>query len=144
MTQTVSVSRHVRCPVEESSVFVTNPRNLLSKMSTLSRCRFIESCDEGELWDVYLDSGTVHLGGRVLITPSDGTRLHWQSVRGTRHSFDALVEPEDDGSRITMTLKFSVTGYGSAWISEMIGRGLVARNLEAIAEEIRHHLEFER
>ena len=43
-----------------------------------------------------------------------------------------------------MILKFSVTGYGIAWVSEMIGRGLVARNLEAIAEEIRHHLEFER
>jgi hypothetical protein len=41
-------------------------------------------------------------------------------------------------------LKFSVTGYAIAGVSELIGRGLVARNLEAIAEEIRHQLEFER
>jgi hypothetical protein len=143
MTRKVMVSRHVRCPVDESSAFVTDPRSLLSQMSTLSPCRFIESRDDGELRDVYLDSGTVHLGGRVLITPPDGSGLHWQTVRGTRYSFDALVEPEGDGTRLTMTLTFSVTG-GIACISEMIGRGLVARNLEAIAEEIRQHLEFER
>jgi hypothetical protein len=143
MTQKVTVSRHVRCPIEKSSAFVTDPHSLLSQMSTLSRCRFIESCDDGELWDIYVDSGTVHLGGRVLITPPDGSRLHWKSVRGTRQSFDALVEPDNDGTKLTMTLTFSVTGLGIAWISEMIGRGLVARNLEAIAEEIRHHLEFE-
>lgn len=144
MSQKVTVSRHVRCPIEASSAFITDPRNVLSKMSTLSRCRFIESSHDGELWDVFLDSGTVHLGGRVLITPPDGNRLHWRTVRGTRHSFDALVEPDGQGTRLTMTLRFSVTGLGTAWVSEMIGRGLVARNLEAIAEEIRHHLEFER
>ena len=144
MTQKVTVSRHVRCPVDESSAFVTDPHRLFSKLSTLSRCRFIESRDDGELWDVFLDSGTVHLGGRVLATSPDDGRLHWQTVRGTRHTFDAVVEPDGQDSRLTMTLSFSVAGFGIAWISEMIGRGLVSRNLEAIAEEIRHHLEFER
>jgi Polyketide cyclase / dehydrase and lipid transport len=144
MTQKVTVSRHVRCPVDESIAFITDPHKLLSKMDTLSRCRFIESGDEGELWDVFLDSGTVHLGGRVLISTPDGNRLHWKTVRGTRHSFDAVVEPDGEGTLLTMSLTFSVTGFAVAWISEMIGRGLVARNLDAIAEEIRHHLEFER
>jgi hypothetical protein len=147
MSQTITVTRHVRCPVEESRAFLTDPHKLLANMDTLSRCRFIESRDDGELWDVFLDSGTVHLGGRVLITTPDGpdgNGLHWHTVRGTRHSFDAVVEPDGKGSLLTMTLTFSVTGFAIAWISEMIGRGLVARNLEAIAEEIRHHLEFER
>jgi hypothetical protein len=143
MAQTVTVSRQVRRPVDETSAFVTDPHKLLSQLSTLSRCRFIESGEDGELWDVFLDSGTVHLGGRVLIAPPDGNRLQWRSVRGTRHSFEALVEPEGESSRLTISLTFSVTGFGIAWISEMIGRGLVARNLEAIAEEVRHHLEFE-
>jgi Polyketide cyclase / dehydrase and lipid transport len=144
MAQTVTVSRHIRCPVDEASAFVTDPHSVLSKVSTFSRCRFIESHDDGELWDVYLDSGTVHLGGRVLITPPDDGRLQWRSVRGTRHSFTALVEPDGEGSRLTMCLRFSVSGFGIAFISELIGRGLVGRNLEAIAEEIRHHLEFEK
>jgi Polyketide cyclase / dehydrase and lipid transport len=144
MTQTVSVSRHIRCPADEACAVVTDPRGLLSKIDTLSRCRFVEAEDDGELWDVYLDSGTVHLGGRVLIAPPDKDRLRWKSVRGTRHSFEALVEPDGENSLLTLSLTFSLTGLAVAWISEMIGRGLVARNLEAIAEEIRHRLEFER
>jgi hypothetical protein len=80
MTQTVGVSRHIRCPAGEASAVVTDPRNLLSKIETISRCRFIESGDDGELWDVYLDSGTVHLGGRVLITSPDKNRMQWKSV----------------------------------------------------------------
>ncbi len=144
MAQTVTVSRHIRCPVDEASAFITDPRSVLINVSTFSRCRFIESCDDGQLWDVYLDSGAVHLGGRVLIAPSDDGRLRWRSVRGTRHTFTALVEPDGEGSRLAMTLTFSVKGYGIALITELIGRGLVGRNLEAIAEEIRHHLEFEK
>ncbi len=143
MTQTVSVSRHIRCPADEASAVVTDPRRLLSKIETLSRCRFVETDPDGELWDVYLDSGTVHLGGRVLITTPEENRLHWKSVRGTRHSFEAVVEPDGEGSLLTMTLTFTITGLAIAWISERIGRGLVTRNLEAIAEEVRHRLEFE-
>jgi len=144
MTQTVRVSRHIRCAVDEVGAFVTDPPRLFPTVSTFSRCRFVESADDGELWDVYLTSGTIYLGGRVLIAPPDGWRLSWHSVRGTRHSFEALVEPDDGGSRLTMTLTFSATGLGIALISELIGRGLVGRNLEAAAEEIRHHLEFEK
>jgi hypothetical protein len=143
MAQKVTVSRHIRCPVEKSSAFVTDPHSLLSQVSTFSRCRFIESRDDGELWDAYMDSGTIHLGGQVLITHPDASRLRWRSVRGTRQSFEALVEPDGSGSRLTLNLTFSATGFGMAWVSEMLGRGLATRNLEAMAEEIRHHLEFE-
>lgn len=144
MTQTVTVSRHVRCPLKESSSFVTDPHRLIPQVSTFSRCRFVKSRADGELWDVYLDGGTIQLGGRVLIAPPRGSLLKWRSVQGTRHSFMALVEPEGDGSRLTLSLTFSTKGLGLARLSEWIGRGLVNRNLEAAAEEIRHHLEFER
>ncbi|MHA7652518.1 SRPBCC family protein [Mycobacterium sp. ML4] len=144
MTQTVTVSRHINCPFATAAGIVTDPHQLFPKVSTFSRCRFVKSRDDGELWDVYLDSGTIQLGGRVLITPPTGSLLKWRAVRGTRHSFAALVEPEGDGSRLTLTLTFSTTGLGVARISEWLGRGLAARNLEAAAEEIRHYLEFER
>lgn len=39
MIQTVSVSRHIRCPADEASAVVTDPRSLLSKIEALSRCR---------------------------------------------------------------------------------------------------------
>lgn len=144
MTQTVTVTRHVRCPFEASASFITDPHQLFPQVSTFSRCRFVKSHADGELWDVFLDSGTIQLGGRVLIKHPTGSLLKWRSVQGTRHAFSALVQPEDDGSRLTLTLTFSATGLGIARLSEWIGRGLVGRSLEAAAEEIRHHLEFER
>lgn len=143
MAQTIRVSRHVRCPLDKAGAFVTDPHALFPEVSTFSRCRLIEARRSGELWEVFLNSGTIYLGGRVLIAPPRDNRLRWRSVQGTRHSFEARVEPEDEGSRLTMTLNFSASGLGVARISELIGRGLVARNLEAAAEEIRHHLEFE-
>ncbi|OBK15877.1 hypothetical protein [Mycobacterium asiaticum] len=144
MTQTVTVARHVRCPFKEGSNFITDPHRLIPEISTLSRCRFVKAREDGELWDIYLDGGTIHLGGRVLIAPPKGSLLKWRSVQGIRHSFAALVEPDGDDSRLTLSLTFSTRGLGIARLSEWIGRGLVNRNLEAIAEEIRHHLEFER
>ena len=144
MTQNVTVSRHVRCPVDKSSAFVTDPRSLLSQMSTLSRCRFIESCDDGELWDAYLDTGTIYLGGASAHHTARRQPTALETVRGTRHTFEALVEPDGAGSRLTMTMTFSATGYGIARLTELLGRGLAGRNLEAMAEEVRHHLEFER
>lgn len=142
MPQTVSVSSQIRRPVEETGSFVSDPDKLFAAVSTFSRCRFIEAQHDGELWDVYMDSGTIYLGGRVLITPGVNC-LSWRSVRGTRHSFGASVEKDGDGSLLTLSLTFSASGFAIARISELIGRGLVARNLEAAAQEIRHHLEFE-
>jgi hypothetical protein len=142
MPQTVSVSCHIRRPVEDIGSFISDPQELFTTVSNFSRCRFIEAKDDGELWDVYLDSGTIYLGGRVLITSSPGC-LSWRSVRGTRNSFEARTEKDGDGSRLTLALTFSASGFAIARISELIGRGLVARNLEAAAQEIRHHLEFE-
>jgi hypothetical protein len=144
MTQTVTVTRHIDCPLDISGDVITDPHTLFPKVSTFSRCRFVKSRDDGELWDVYMDSGTIQLGGRVLITPPRGSLLKWRAVQGTRHSFSALVEPEGDGSRLTLTLTFSATGLGVGRLSEWLGRGLVARTLAAAAEEIRHYLEFEK
>ncbi|QNI07245.1 hypothetical protein GAN17_13810 [Mycobacterium kubicae] len=143
MTQTVTVTRIIRCPVDEATDFVTDPHTLIPQVSAFSRCKFVESCDDGEMWDVFLNSGTIYLGGRVLIPPPQDGRLTWRSVRGTRHSFEARVEPHRSGTRLTLTLRYRLAGYVIAQISELIGRGLASRNLEAAAEEIRHHLEFE-
>ena len=144
MTQTVSVTRHISCPFADTAGFVTDPHRLFEEVSVFSRCRFIQSRADGELWDVYLDSGTIQLGGRVLIATPTGSLLKWRAVQGTRHSFSALAESDGEGSRLTLTLTFTTTGLGIARLSEWVGRGLVSRNLDAAVEEIRHYLEFER
>ena len=144
MAETVIVSRQLRVPFAQASEFVTDPHQLLPAISTFSRCRFVREHGDGELWDVFLDSGTIHLGGRVLIKRPTGSLLKWRSVQGTRHSFAALVEPAEEGSRLMLTLTYKVTGLGVARLSEWLARGVIRRSLHAIVEELRHHLEFER
>jgi len=142
MTQTVSVARRIRRPAEDTSAFITDMHKLVPAVSTFKRCEFIGDSDEGQVWDVFLQSGTLYLGGRVA-AHADDRRLAWRSMRGTRHRFEALVEDDRRGSRLILTLSYSLTGLGTARLTELLGRGIVARNLEAAAEEIRHHLEFE-
>ncbi|MGC2654905.1 MAG: hypothetical protein WA317_15230, partial [Mycobacterium sp.] len=67
----------------------------------------------------------------------------WRSLRGTRHSFEASVEGDGQSCRVTFALTYSLTGLGIARLSEFIGRGIVGRNLQAAAEELRHRLEFD-
>lgn len=143
MTQTVSVTRPIRCSADKASAFVTDMAKLVPAVSTFKRCKFIADADDGQLWDVFMRSGTIYLGGRVAVTV-EPRRLSWQSLSGTRHWFEALIEDDPAGSRITLRLTFSLYGWGTAWFSELIARGIVSRHLEAAAEEVRHHLEFER
>jgi uncharacterized membrane protein len=141
MTQTVSVTRRIRREAADVSVFVTDMHKLVPTVTTFRRCRFVGDTEEGQLWDVFMQSGTIFLGGRVLAS-GEQRRLAWHSVRGTRHSFEALVEDDGDASRLTLTLTFSLAGLATAWLTEFIGRGIVSRTLEAAAEEIRHYLEY--
>ncbi len=143
MTQTLSVTRRVRCPADEAGAFITDMPKLVSTVSGFTRCQFISDGDDGQLWDVFMQSGTIYLGGQVAVTQVDPRRLSWQSVSGTRHSFDARVEDDHGASRVTLTMSFSLGGRGVGFFSELVGRGIVSRTLEAAAEEIRHHLEFE-
>ena len=143
MTQTVSVTRRIRCAADEASAFVTDMHKLVPAVSTFKRCKFIGDSADGQLWDVFMRSGTIYLGGRVAVT-AEPRRLSWRSISGTRHWFEAVVEDDPIGCRITFRLTISLYGWGTAWFSELIGRGIVSRHLEAAAEEVRHHLEFER
>lgn len=143
MTQTVTVSKHIRRPVEEVGACVADPHQLIPVVTTVGRCEYVGDDDGDQLWDVFLVSGTLHLGGRVLVTRDGSHGLRWRSLRGTRHSFEARVAGDEQACRITVSLTFSLTGLGIARLSELIGRGIVARNLQAATEELRHRLEFE-
>jgi hypothetical protein len=143
MPQTVKVDTHVRRPADEVGAFVADPHRFVPVLATVGRCEFIGNTGDGELWDVFLVSGTIHLGGRVLVSQNGNHGLRWQSVRGTHHSFEASVDGDDQGARVTLRLTYSLTGLGIARLSELIGRGIVGRNLQAATEELRHRLEFD-
>lgn len=141
MTQTVSVTRRIRCSADEVGLFITDMHKLVPEVSAFKRCRYIEDTSDGQVWEIFMQSGTIFLGGRILASTRP-RRLEWHSLRGTRHYFQASVEDDGDDSRLTLTLTFSLAGLGTSWFTELIGRGIASRTLEAAAEEIRHYLEY--
>ncbi|HVQ98265.1 MAG TPA: hypothetical protein VMS16_05570 [Mycobacterium sp.] len=143
MTQTVTVDKHIRRPAEEVGAFVADPHRFIPVLATVGRCEYVGDRGDDQLWDVFLVSGTIHVGGRVLVSHRGNGQLGWRSLSGTRHSFQALVEGNGQDSCLTIALTYSLAGFGVARLSELIGRGIVGRNLEAAAEEIRHRLEFD-
>lgn len=143
MSECVAVSRRIRRPVDEVAKFVTDPHQSLPFITGVGRWKCVGEEGSGEDWDVFITVGAIQIGGRVLITQPDPNRLCWKTTRGTEHTFEAVVEPADDGSVLTMTVTYNLSGQILARLTELLGRGILTRHLEAAAEEIRHHLEFE-
>jgi carbon monoxide dehydrogenase subunit G len=142
VSQRVVRSIRVRRPLVEVATFVTDPHQVLPVVPGLARFAFVGERDGSEEWDVFLEIGTLHVGGRVEVKRPSASHLSWQSDRGTRHRFSLEVEPDgDDASRVTMDLEYGLSGLLMARISEVLARGIVARHLEAGLEEVRHHLE---
>ena len=143
MTQTVTIDKQIRRPADQVGAFVADPHRFIPVLATVGRCEYIGDSGEDQLWDVFLVSGTIHVGGRVLVSRDGTDGLRWRSLRGTRHSFKASVDGDGEVSRVSVALTYSLTGLGIARLSEFIGRGIVGRNLQAAVEELRHRLEFE-
>lgn len=118
--------------------FISDPASLLPLMTGLGRFRH----HEGDEWDAFLDIGTVNVGGRILVERGVD-RISWRSVRGTRHTFQLVVVPEGEHSRITLSMDFRLAGLLVSRLVELLGRGIAQRHLEAAAQQVRHHLEFE-
>jgi hypothetical protein len=70
-----------------------------------------ESWGEEE-WDVFLQVGTLHVGGRVLVQRPSASHLEWHSLRGASHTFTMTVEPLAGG--IAARLSEKVAGGMSA------------------------------
>ena len=145
MTQRVTRSLTVRRPHDEVAAFVTDPHQVLEVIPGFARFQHVGAGPSPgqEEWDVFLEVGTLHVGGRVLVAHPTPSRLEWHSRRGTTHAFAMTVEPMVEHSRLTMTLSYTLAGSLAARLSEVVARGIVARHLEAGLEQIRHLLEHE-
>ena len=143
MTQRVVRAITIRRPHEEVTEFVTDPHRLFEAIPGFARFSFVGKGEaEGEEeWDVFLEVGTLHIGGRVRVSRPSVNRLEWQAERGTRHSFSFNVEPLGEHARVTMTLEYTFAGLLVARLTEVLGRGIAARHLDAGLEEVRHLLE---
>lgn len=147
MTVHVTRAINIRRAYADVAAFVTDPHCVLETIPGFARFAYIgpatgDDGDGGEEWDVFLEVGTLHVGGRVLVTWPSPNRLEWRSRRGTRQRLVMDVEPLGDHARLTMTLSYGLSGLVMSRISELLARGLVSRHVEAGLQQVRHHLEY--
>lgn len=143
MATTATESIVVRRPPEVVAKVATDPGALLPLVAGLGRFEFIERGADGtEEWDMFLDIGAIHVGGRVHVVSAPPT-LSWQSVRGTRHSMLVEVTEHPDGSEVTMAMTVQLGGLVLGRVAEVLARSIAGRHLVAGLEQLRHHLEFD-
>ena len=145
MTQRIRRDIVVRRPHEEVAAFVTDPPQLLGAIPGFARFKHLGPADEppgAEHYEVFLEIGTLHVGGRVVVLKPSRNRLEWRSDRGTSHSFAMSVEPVGEHALVTVEMEYRLSGLLMARAAERLARGIVVRHLEAGLEEVRHLLEY--
>lgn len=147
MRQTVTEFIRIRRPAAEVAALATDPHQLAPLLTGLGRFQPATDHQAGrDEWDVFLEVGTLQIGGRVATHKKDARSLSWHSRRGTRHEFSLAVAPDptdEQASVVTMSLAFEFAGPFLARIAERLGGGIARRHLVASLEQLRHHLEFE-
>jgi carbon monoxide dehydrogenase subunit G len=134
----------VRRPVAEVARFATDPEVVLPLMGGFGRFAHIRDYPDGsQEWDLFLDVGSIHVGGRVLVGATDDHTLEWQALRGTRHHARLEVtEEEGVGARITTTMTAEFAGLLAAAVTNQLARGILRRHLQAGLQHLRHQLEY--
>jgi hypothetical protein len=143
MATTATESIVVRRPPGLVAAVATDASVLLPLVAGLGRFEFIRGLENGiEEWDMFLDIGAIHVGGRVHVVSGERT-LRWQSVRGTRHETRVEVSDHPDGSEVTMAMTVQLGGLVLGRVAELMARGIAGRHLVAGLEQLRHFVEFE-
>ena len=144
MSSTVRRSITIRRPVDEVAAIATDPRVVLPIIGGLGRFRELATGADGfGEWDLFIDIGSVHVGGRVVVERPDPRRLTWHAIRGTRHQLALNVDEEGDNARVTIAMSLQLAGLVLGWVAETLARGIMARHLDAGLQQLRHHAEFE-
>jgi len=144
MGTTVRRSVIVRRPVDDVAAIVTDPRVVLPIIGGLGRFKELTTDAEGlGEWDLFLDIGSVHVGGRVVVERPDPRTLAWHAIRGTRHQLELTVDEDGDKTRVTIAMSLQLAGLFLGWVAETLARGIMARHLDAGLQQLRHHVEFE-
>jgi carbon monoxide dehydrogenase subunit G len=144
MSRTVRRSITIRRPVDEVAAIATDPRVVLPIIGGLGRFKELATDAEGlGEWDLFIDIGSVHVGGRVVVERPEPRRLTWHAIRGTRHQLALNVDEDGDNARVTITMSLQLAGLVLGWVAETLARGIMARHLDAGLQQLRHHAEFE-
>ncbi|QIX27705.1 hypothetical protein ncot_14705 [Nocardioides sp. JQ2195] len=137
MSTSVTWAVVVRRPVAEVAAVATDPERLMPMLSGIGRSGQVTEQE----YDMFLDVGTIHVGGRVAVSTPDAHTLSWRSIRGTENDFELRVTEHPDGSLVSATLRLRLHGLVMARVSEFLARGIMSRHLIAGLEQLRHDVE---
>jgi hypothetical protein len=133
----------IRKPLEEVAAIATDPRVVLPIVGGLGRFKAIDTDDEGlGEWDVFIDVGSIHVGGRVVVERPDPHRLAWHAIRGTRHQLELTTEFAGEETEVAIEMRVQLAGLLLGYVAERIAAGIMGRHIDAGLQQLRHHIEF--
>jgi len=144
MSSSVRRSVVVRRPVDRVAAVATDPRVLLPIIGGLGRFQELATDADGfGEWDLFIDIGSVHVGGRVVVERPGPLQLSWRATRGTRHQLELTVYEHGVESEVAIVMRLQLAGFVLGRVAETLARGIMARHLDAGLQQLRHHVEFE-
>lgn len=143
MSTTVHRSIVIRRPVDDVAAIATDPRVVLPIVGGLGRFKELNTDAQGMgEWDVFIDVGSVHVGGRVVVDRPGPRTLAWHAIRGTHHQLELTVAGRGSDSVVTIAMSLQLAGFVLGRVAELLARGIIARHLDAGLQQLRHHVEF--
>ena len=143
MSRSVRRSIVVRRPVDDVAAVATDPRVLLPIIGGLGRFQELATDADGlGEWDLFIDIGSVHVGGRVVVERPGPLQLRWRAIRGTRHQLELTVYEHGEESEVAIVMSLQLAGFLLGRVAETLARGIMARHLDAGLQQLRHHVEF--
>lgn len=139
---TVTGSVLVRRGVEEVAKIATDPDVVLPIIGGFGRFALIHRNPDGsQEWDLFLRIGTVHVGGRILIEPPSDHALTWRALRGKRHTARIEVTPDGDYAQLSISVTTEFVGALTGRLTGLLSRGILARQIDAGLQQLRHYIE---
>lgn len=130
-------------PVDTVTKVATTPEVVLPIMAGFGRFDLLSRHPDGsQEWDLYLNVGTIHVGGRVLVDPPTESAVAWRSCRGARHTARIEVAAADGGAVVTMSITVEFAGLLTGRLTGVLADPIVGRHIEAGLEQLRHHIEY--
>lgn len=143
MSTTVRRSIIIGRPADTVAAIATDPRVMLPIVGGLGRFKELDTDVEGlGEWDVFIDVGSVHVGGRVVVERPEPRQLRWHATRGTHHQLELTVDDEGENSLVTIAMSLQLAGLVLGRVAEMLARGIMVRHIDAGLQQLRHHVEF--
>lgn len=140
---TISRSVRVHRNIDEVAAVATDPDVVLPIIGSFGRCKRVALNPDGsQEWDLYIAVRTIHVGGRVRVERSSSHVLAWRSQIGKRHTGQTEVTPAGDSAVVTMSITTKFAGMFAGWLTERLAGGILARNMEAGLQQLRHAIEY--